>query len=148
MQTDSDSMVNIDLLVTDIENFKSGFTGMTAHKDIVNRNSLSTSYMPKEIYPNYYWPDFVYGSGYVMTKDVKKLLLQALEQYKGFILDIEDAFITGVIAEAAIPRHYNQNCNTFDLIVEDMSLMCLTFLCVNALQLKIKDSSGKSGKIP
>jgi hypothetical protein len=49
------------------------------------------------------------GPGYVMTKNIIKPLLDALEEYSGPVFDIDDAFITGVLAEKAGVERYASN---------------------------------------
>ena len=58
------------------------------------------------------FPHYLYGGAYVMAGNITHSLVETLDQYSGPVLDIDDVFITGILAETAgIKVHEN------DLIV-------------------------------
>jgi hypothetical protein len=69
-----------------------------------------------------------------MTKNIIKLLLDTLDEYSGLVFDIDDAFITGVLAERArIKRH---DSNKFKILNEcekrtDLCFMFDTLVLIN-----------------
>ena len=96
LQTDNDIIVNMDLLVESLKNFKSGFTGKLAKNAKLSRGIYSNNYIPLESYLDKRLIH-VWGRGYVFTKNVKNPLVEALDQYKGVFLDFEQVF-SGMIA--------------------------------------------------
>jgi hypothetical protein len=109
LKTDDDIVVNIEHLLKNLHTLKKGITGyliryMPAFRDIKN-----PWYIPHCIHPDPIYPEYMSGPGYVMTKNIIKPLLDALEEYSGPVFDIDDAFITGVLAEKAGVERYASN---------------------------------------
>jgi beta-1,3-galactosyltransferase 1 len=77
--------------------------GRFVHNHPVNRDSNYLWYVPRYMMSNDIFPDYVSGIGYVMAfESVKVLFAQSIETP---ILYLEDAYMTGVVAELAqIPR--------------------------------------------
>ena len=112
LKADSDVIINIELLDLTLDQFKSGCTGRgdvekphrTNHK-----NSVPVKYFPKDTYPR-----FVYGGAYVVSTDVIDKLLDTIDSYTDYVLDIEDVFITGIIAEkAGVARYWDSRFADF-----------------------------------
>ena len=94
VKTDDDSLVNIDMLLHNLNKFKSGITGFK-HKNLsVLRDSIRWGkwYYPVEKYKPDYIPPHVYGSFYAITTDVISKLLETLETYSDPVLDLEDSW--------------------------------------------------------
>ena len=76
--------------------------------------------MPKEIYPDSTYPPYISGYCHLFAEYVVKTLLKSIDSYQGYVLFVEDAFITGIIAQKANIARYNSpllsskimpNCN-------------------------------------
>ena len=63
-------------------------------------------YVPYEYYPNETYPDYLPGLAYIMA-NITHTLLKAIDSYSGYVLDIDDAFITGIVAEEAGIARYD-----------------------------------------
>lgn len=77
-----------------------------------SRDVSGTSYMPSSIYPLDIYPDYISGSGYLISMDVvPKLYAAAL---KTTFLPLEDVFITGICADiAGIERRHHPLFTSF-----------------------------------
>jgi hypothetical protein len=107
MKADDDIIVNVRKLIENLNSFKNGINGILVPQKHVNRVVDSQWFVPQCIYPDEYYPDYVYGGAYIMTKDTGNSLTKALEHYSGVVIDIDDIFITGILAEfAGIERYY------------------------------------------
>jgi hypothetical protein len=73
-----------------------------------------------------------------MTKNVIKPLIKTLEEYSGPVFHIDDAFITGVLAEKAGIKRYQNDKFAFNDQCEKRTDVCFMF---NALSLVACDSS-------
>ena len=106
VKSDDDIFVNIDKLLQSLDKFKSGITGFKHSKQRVYRtNNNGCTWYTKEQYKPYEYPGLVYPSFYAITNNVIPKLLETLENYSDNVLDIEDIFVTGVLAEkAGVPR--------------------------------------------
>jgi hypothetical protein len=65
--------------------------------------------MPECIYPDEYYPNYVFGGAYIMTKDTVNSLIKALEHYSGVVIDIDDVFVTGILSDFAGIKRYDTN---------------------------------------
>jgi hypothetical protein len=111
LKTDDDVIVNIEHLLKNLHTLKKGITGYLLRGKSPLRNIKHQWFLPECIHPDQY-PEYVNGPGYVMTKNIIKPLLDALEEYSGPVFDIEDAFITGVLAEkAGVVRYHSSKFN-------------------------------------
>ena len=68
-------------------------------QEMVNRDTTFKQHIPKQYYPNKYIPEYVYGPAYLLTTDMIDKLLDTIDSYTDYVLDIDDFFITGIIAE-------------------------------------------------
>jgi hypothetical protein len=106
MKTGDDIIVNVEHLMKNLHNLQNGITGylfrhMPALRDIDN-----PWFIPECVHPDPYYTEYMSGPGYVMTKNNIKPLFDNLDKYSDPVFDIDDAFITGVLAErAGIKRH-------------------------------------------
>ena len=108
LKSDDDAIVNIELLNRTLDQFESGIHGggsmviekvpRTGHKNKV----------PVKYYLNDTYPKFVYGGAYLLSTDVIPKLLNTIDSYTEYVLDVEDSFITGIIAEkAGVARYWD-----------------------------------------
>lgn len=89
-----------------VENSKipSGLTGMMYHTPAY-RQPGHKWYMPRRFYTQNSY-QFLLGFSYILSTDKLSPLLNTLASYTEPVLDIDDLFITGVIADKAhIKRH-------------------------------------------
>ena len=90
-----------------LDRFKSGYTGHKA-QERANRDIGYKQHIPEQYYPKEWFPMFVFGGAYVLYTDVIDKLLTTIDSYTDYVLDIDDVFITGIIAEkAGVERHYD-----------------------------------------
>ena len=78
--------------------------------------------MPEKYYPDKFYPTFLKGNFYIMVGNIIPSLLKTIDEYDGYVIFIDDTFITGIIAEKAgikrfkyklikaIGCHHNQDC--------------------------------------
>jgi len=83
--------------------------------------------MPECIYPDEYYPDFVLGGSYIMKKDTVNTLTEALEQYSGDVIDLDDVFVTGILAEFAGIKRYLTNKIMFTFDCKFNNDLCFMF---------------------
>ena len=119
--------VNIELLIQSLNRFKSGYTGHRAKEKAI-RHIGYKQHIPEQYYPKEWFPMFVFGGAYVLSIDVIDKLLTTIDSYTDYVLDIDDVFITGIIAEkAGVERHYDtrlrydSNC---DINSNNLCRMC------------------------
>ena len=107
VKTDDDTVVNINLLLDSLDQFKPGITGYKDDNKItVPRDNSSMAWYPKEYFKPDNYPEYIYGGFYAITSDVIPKLLETLDTYNDTVLDLEDLFVTGVLAEkAGVPRY-------------------------------------------
>jgi beta-1,3-galactosyltransferase 1 len=94
-------------------------------------------FVPECLFPDVYYPDYMSGTAYVMTKNIIKPLIKTLEEYSGPVFHIDDAFITGVLAEkAGIKRYQNDKGTVRGPIgsVPGTQILSKLFLCMQYLQ--------------
>jgi hypothetical protein len=129
MKQDDDIIVNVEYLLKNLHNFQNGITGYLLNGPHVIRDVKSPWFMPECIYPSPIYPDFTCGPSYLMTKNAVRPLLDTLEEYSGPVFDLDDVFITGVLAEKAmVERHLNnkfkyRNGNNVCLMFDTFALM-------------------------
>ncbi|XP_022254990.1 beta-1,3-galactosyltransferase 5-like [Limulus polyphemus] len=101
LKSDDDMFINSRALlkVVKTRNDTRTILGLLAHKWPPHRNKKSKWYVPPEIYPYEYYPDFLAGPAYLISGDATSLLYAARESTVFFYL--EDVYITGILAEKA-----------------------------------------------
>jgi hypothetical protein len=82
--------------------------------------------MPECVYPDEY-PRHVHGGAYIMAKDIGNTLIKELEHYSGVVIDFEDIFITGILAEFAGIKVYSTNKIWFTSDCKGRNDVCLMF---------------------
>ncbi|XP_049807392.1 beta-1,3-galactosyltransferase 1-like isoform X1 [Schistocerca nitens] len=101
MKTDDDMFVNIESLVRLLRS--KGSTGLLIGALICGAHPISDShskwYAPRYMYPGRVYPNYLSGTGYVMSNDVMKRLYKAALQTPLFHL--EDVYVTGLCSKAA-----------------------------------------------
>jgi hypothetical protein len=127
LKTDDDIIVNVEHLLKNMHSLKKGITGFLLRGAHVIRGIENKWFMPEYIYPDPVYPEYVNGPGYVMTKNIIKLLLDVLKEYSGPVLDIDDVFITGVLAEKAGVERYDSNKFKFTNQCEKQTDVCSMF---------------------
>jgi beta-1,3-galactosyltransferase 1 len=138
MKTDDDIIVNIDHLLKNMHKLPNGMTGALFGGTKPIREVNYPWFVPECLFPDVYYPDYVSGTAYVMTKNVIKPLIKTLEEYSGPVFHIDDAFITGVLAEKAGIKRYQNDKFAFNDQCEKRTDVCFMF---NALSLVACDSS-------
>ena len=62
--------------------------------------------MPERYYPESVYPTYTTGGSYMISGNISHTLIRTIDEYNGYVLDIDDMFITGIIAsKASISRH-------------------------------------------
>ena len=98
-KTDDDILVNTKLLLDKLPEIKSGITGYCLSGDTFYRSGKQA--MLEKYYTGKTLPTYCYGCFYIIDKNSVHLLLKIIDSYSGYYLDIDDVFITGIIAEKA-----------------------------------------------
>ena len=94
--------------------------------------------MPQEYYPADYYPRYSAGAAYMQSGNITHKLLKAVDEYSGYVLDIDDMFITGMMAEkAGVERHKTNliawmGCENVSVIEERI----VTFQCKDQGQIQ------------
>ncbi|XP_054156771.1 beta-1,3-galactosyltransferase 1-like [Oppia nitens] len=112
LKTDDDVFVNVDLLVKVLADFKTGISGYLLKNSYVIRDVGHKWYIPKKYYSPDNYPDYTLGSAMIADNVTRDQLLRAVDTYTtiagNYILDIDDALLTGIIANYAnITRHHS-----------------------------------------
>lgn len=99
VKTDDDVIVNMPMLYHLVQQQKipSGLTGLVMTTP-ANRQFGHKWYMPREYYHRESY-EFLAGFSYLLSMDRLKQFLKTIITYPGPILDIDDLFLTGVIAD-------------------------------------------------
>ena len=106
IKADDDIVLNIDLLLHSLDQFEKGISGFKDSKLYVERDPAVKWWYPKEYYKPDVYPPLVFGGFSAITSDVIPKLLETLDSYSDTVLDLEDVFVTGILAEkAGVPRH-------------------------------------------
>jgi hypothetical protein len=104
MKANDDCMINVELLISNLKNFKSGITSYLTPHNTPEGDIASKLFVPHCIYP-----DYIMGGTYVLTSDALVVQLEFLEQYPGPILDIDNVFLNGILTEkSGVKRHGSQ----------------------------------------
>ncbi|XP_066581627.1 beta-1,3-galactosyltransferase 1-like isoform X2 [Prorops nasuta] len=110
MKTDDDMFVNVPNLVKTLQS-RSPTTGTLLGSLICNAKPISDPknkwYTPKYMYSGRTYPNYLSGTGYVMSIDVARKLYQAALATP--LLHLEDVYITGLCAKKAEVRPINHN---------------------------------------
>ncbi|XP_054164305.1 beta-1,3-galactosyltransferase 1-like, partial [Oppia nitens] len=105
IKTDDDIVVNTERLRERIENktFHSGITGklFKYSKPIrdINNEMADKWLIPKEVFDEDYYPPYLSGAAYVISTDIINKLYKSAVNNTGPVLDIDDLYITGIIAQ-------------------------------------------------
>ncbi|XP_036610178.1 beta-1,3-galactosyltransferase 2-like [Trichosurus vulpecula] len=95
MKTDSDMFVNTEYLIQKVLVTKSTselyFTGFPMRKATPIRSSRSKWYMPFDMYPGKFYPDFCSGTGYVFSGSLATMIYQVSFSIK--VLHLEDVYV-------------------------------------------------------
>ncbi|XP_068930569.1 beta-1,3-galactosyltransferase 1-like [Petaurus breviceps papuanus] len=95
MKTDSDVFVNTEYLIqkllVKISTSELYFTGFPMRKCHPIRNSMSKWYMPLDMYPGEFYPDFCSGTGYVFSGSLATMIYQVSFSIK--VLHLEDVYV-------------------------------------------------------
>ena len=65
--------------------------------------------MPKNVFSKNYYPQYSGGPAYLISGFQVSKILEGIDSYNGYILNMEDVFITGIIAERVGIRRYSSN---------------------------------------
>jgi hypothetical protein len=122
MKADDDVMISTKLLIESLQNLKSGITGVLFYEMPPMREVDNPWFMPECMYPYEFYPEYVCGGCFFMTKDIFEPMIRTIEHYSGPVFDIEDMFITGFLAERAGIKRYDSNL----LLI---SMICFTDIC-------------------
>lgn len=108
LRVDDDVLVNVPRLAAGIAEgkFRPGLTGQVevteAHREPDNKWYMPPQYYPADSYP------FLKGFGYLLSTDRLPKLLTSMDRYRGFVLDIDDIYVTGILADyAQIERNHD-----------------------------------------
>lgn len=108
LKTDDDMYVNVPNLVYSLSRFpiKSNVIyGVLFKKAKPDRNPRAKWYVPKNQFDGNVFPDYLSGTGYVMSRDVVPKLLEASSTLPFLVM--EDVFITGLCASQYHIKRYN-----------------------------------------
>ena len=134
LKCDDDVMVNIELLIANLGSFSTGFNGELFQLARPHRWPTSKWYFPYNYYPDEFYPNYLNGPAYMMAGPIIKPLISGLDNYSGYVYDIDDMFITGIIAEKVGIGRYDSS-----LLGYDCSNPCL--LHSNAIIISCKSSN-------
>ncbi|MFT7802588.1 beta-1,3-galactosyltransferase 2-like [Arapaima gigas] len=96
-KVDTDMFLNVDFLVNtlldphDVEPKQNYITGSVIRKGLVQWQKSSKWYVPKEVYPQATYPDYVSGNTYVFSMDLPAKFLVASQHIRAFHL--EDVYL-------------------------------------------------------
>jgi len=122
VKMDDDLFVNMDRLLEMLPKFNSGITGHIYSGDIPpDRDPTSRYYIPISVFPDSVYPRSVSGLFYVMSSDVLEPMSRMASTWSEIVLDIDDVYMTGIVAEALqvtrtkssemVFRHVDSGCN-------------------------------------
>lgn len=109
LKTDDDVLVNINLLVDKLDSFETGFSGQLLRYVGPQRVETDKWFIPPKYYPQTYFPNYMNGPAYVMAGPIVKQLVKTIDNYFGYVLDIDDLFISGIIAEKSGVERYESS---------------------------------------
>ncbi|TKR86627.1 hypothetical protein L596_011181 [Steinernema carpocapsae] len=111
LKIDDDSVLNVDRLVYfanrefEQQSNKTLF-GITWKGTAVVRNKNSTWYVSRETYKPRIYPTYCNGPAYMMTSEAAKAIVEKAAEFP--FLHVEDAFYTGILANAADVRRVDK----------------------------------------
>jgi hypothetical protein len=127
MKTDDDIIVNIDHLLKNLHKLRNGMTGALFRRTKPMRDVNDPWFVPECLFPDVYYPNYISGGSYVMTKDIIKPLIKTLDEYSGPVFHIDDAFITGILAEKAGIKRYKSNKFSYNNQCDERTDVCFMF---------------------
>jgi hypothetical protein len=127
MKADDDIIVNVRKLIENLNSFENDINGILLTQKQPSRDVNSPWFLPECIYPDEYYPDYVFGGAYIMKKDTVNSLIKALEHYSGLVIDIDDAFITGILSDFAGIKRYDTNKIRLTSDCKDRTDFCSMF---------------------
>ena len=123
-------MVNTDLLIKSLGQFKPGISGHVFHNPAPIRDTKLKWFMPYRYWPTNVYPDYMSGPAMVWTKNISQLLMKALDDYNGYYLQFEDMFTTGVIGSLAnITRHNTRLIDMSGCSAKRLCSQAITYDC-------------------
>ena len=116
LKSDDDVIINIKTLLNGINGLKTGIYGyITTHNEWVIRDVNRTrKYMPYKYYSGRNYPPYIYGCSYVLATYSAQLLFKAFNSYSGYILDVEDVFVNGILAQNSSIDRFGSNLFQFN----------------------------------
>ncbi|XP_076307382.1 beta-1,3-galactosyltransferase 5-like [Tachypleus tridentatus] len=127
LKTDDDVFINSKTLlqVVNTRNDSHALLGLLAHRWSPHRDKSNKWYVPPDIYPQDYYPDFIAGPAYLITGDSTALLYAARKDAPSIYL--EDVYVTGLLAEKANIRRLDLSgmSNSRQLFSNISSLMLI-----------------------
>jgi beta-1,3-galactosyltransferase 1 len=128
MKTDDDIIVNVKQLIENLQSLKTGITGYLFTTMEPIRDVTNPWFLPECLYPDAVYPHYVSGNAYLITKDVIKPLIETIDQFSGPIIDIDDVFVTGILAEkAGVKRYENDKIIYTDQCQTGSNNICFMF---------------------
>ncbi|XP_060742936.1 beta-1,3-galactosyltransferase 2-like isoform X1 [Tachysurus vachellii] len=93
MKIDSDMFLNVNVLMNMLLNAprENYMTGLVARGAIVLRNPQSKWFLPKDVFPEDFYPPYALGLGYVLSMDIPEKLLEGSKHVKPVY--IEDVYL-------------------------------------------------------
>ncbi|XP_047666449.1 beta-1,3-galactosyltransferase 2-like [Tachysurus fulvidraco] len=93
MKIDSDMFLNVNVLMSMLLNAprENYMTGLVARGAIVLRNPQSKWFLPKDVFPEDFYPPYALGLGYVLSMDIPEKLLEGSKHVKPVY--IEDVYL-------------------------------------------------------
>ncbi|XP_064471390.1 beta-1,3-galactosyltransferase 1-like isoform X2 [Ornithodoros turicata] len=109
LKTDDDMFINVPNLITLLRTVgrKKLLLGCLISRATPVRDWSSKWYVPSFVYADHTYPDYLSGTGYVMSREVVKSLLQTALATPFFYL--EDIFVTGIVAQKAAVKPMNHD---------------------------------------
>jgi hypothetical protein len=138
-----DTIVNVEQLVKNLKNFKSSITGILKPRQKPRRDIRTKPFMPQNIYPDEYYPDFILGAAYFIASDLIKSLNETLERYSGPVIDLENVFIKAIIPEKAGIKRYDSNKFIFGNQCNTRNDTCFMFNIIALIQCNTGNDSVK-----
>jgi hypothetical protein len=75
---------------------------------VVSLDVTNPWFLPECLYPDAHYPHYVSGNAYLITKDVIKPLIEAIDKFSGPTIHIHDVFVTGILAEKAEVKRFKK----------------------------------------
>ncbi|XP_054166012.1 beta-1,3-galactosyltransferase 1-like [Oppia nitens] len=135
LKVDDDVVVNIEILLQNLNKFdKTAIYGSVLRHIGPQRNIGHKWFISQSVYPSNQLPSYMNGPAYIMTYSAVISLLHTIDQYNDHILDIDDLFITGVIAEKTGISRYDTTLIQSDgcLHVCDLYSTAIIYPCITS----------------